>query len=176
MNQVNRSSQPLEFTTGTWVALALVVMVGLLSALSDAPDLEDLGYLHSDNPVILRVTGQTHEFPVLGVIVSPPDGWTYLSRTEDAIASKPTFVNLSGDAVLRLLSRDYYVWKEDAELKRCRYGQAIVDWTDTEPREVGKLSREGQGLTVVAITRTGKPHQNPSVADFCAAIRFMGSK
>ncbi len=86
-----------------WVAVACLGGVALYESLPTDPASSTLEYLHSDKPVVVRLSDKSFEFPVLGARVSPPPNWVHLSTNDPAIAQQPTFLNVTEQLVLTIL-------------------------------------------------------------------------
>ena len=137
-------------------------MMGLAGLVTNQAKIQTLGYLDRDDPVVVRSAATTHHFPVLGISIALPSGWSYLAVTDDVLATRPTFVNESAHTIVRIHASPVATWPDEVEAKH-RFGDALAQWIrlrgprldltihalggqlihtwdETDPRMVGRLS------------------------------------
>ncbi|MCP4885588.1 MAG: hypothetical protein P1U77_05945 [Rubripirellula sp.] len=164
-------SQPLELTAPIWIGMAIVVLLGVVNqwrqfngvrTLNPTPALE-----------IKRHLASTHQFPGLGVEIALPEGWAYLSVTEDTNATAATLVHSVSQSIVSFRANRLEEWppkghatKEDTfenieidwvSLKVPRIirlddgfenGAVLqkyaIAWIDLDPRRLGRLIPRGE--------------------------------
>lgn len=171
-------SQPLELTRGVWVVLALILLLGVSRSLHDPRNAQTLRPWGETRLPILRQVGQTHNFSFLGIQILPVDGWTYLATTDDALADQPTFVNSSTQTIISLRLLTFGSWPPtDKETTQKEYGDVTIEWIELGNRRWGRLTQNAPGsdghVTLMVMTHRWKSTLNPSVDDFCRAIRLI---
>lgn len=125
----SQSSRSQSMSPITWVALACVGGLGLFESIKDPPLSPTLESVISGESVIVRLPERSFDFPVLAVRVNLPDGWTYLSTTNPALASKPTFVNESANLIVTLTSaHEVQNAAIDVPTEREEFDSCTVDW------------------------------------------------
>lgn len=171
------ASQPLELTTGVWITLGLVALLGISQLVHIDHGVRTLPPWE-DALIIARHDEQTHRFSFLGVEVQPAAGWTYLSTTDDVLADQPTFFNPETNSILTLRLMRYGTWPpSDTEVTIEAYGNITVEWIELGDRRWGKIrsnrsDSEGQ-VTILVMTHRYRSELNPSVREFCRAIRWL---
>jgi len=169
------ASQPHELTPLVWVALGIAVLVGVVNELSDKETVQMLD-MAKGKPIIIRSQAAVHRFPSLGVSVSLPSGWSYLSVTEDSLADRPSFVHESSHSLVRLQPFVFDSWppKELAqEPAMGTHPAGNLQWVTVDHRRLGRLSLKGIDVAVIAIQHDQVRHVNQIIADFCGGIRHL---
>ncbi len=90
-----------------WVAIGLLVLLGIRAALLDTVSISDspravLNYRGRGEWVPVRRTATDQRFETLGVRVRMPVGWTFLAKTDNDRSIRPTFVNESCHSIIQL--------------------------------------------------------------------------
>lgn len=168
----------LELTTGVWIALGLVVLLGVARAVRVDEQIRTIPPWGDDEPIIVRDVGQPHIFPFLGVEVLPVSGWTYLSITDDALADRPTFVHAASQTIISLRLMQFQQWPpNEMEVTRKEYGDVTIEWILVANRRWGRLTKSsGQSeghVTLMVMTHLRNAELNAPVSDFCRAIRWI---
>ncbi len=110
VNPTDPSSQPLELQPWLWIALGVVAIIGVAARIRDRDAVQTLDHLDGNQQIIVRTAAGTHVFPMLGIEVTLPEGWSYLSVTDDAMADAPTFVNETANSIVRLRPFGFLAW------------------------------------------------------------------
>ena len=103
MYRTDRSNRSLPISPLVWVAVAVLGCVSLYESLPKDPASNTLEYLHPDKPVVVRLSDESFDFPLLGARIVPPPDWVHLSTTNPALAQHPTFLNVKEHLVLTIL-------------------------------------------------------------------------
>lgn len=170
------SSQPHELTPLVWVALGIVVVVGAVNALSEKASVETLDTLHGGKPIVIRSQAAVHRFRCLGVSVSVPSGWSYLSIAEDSLADRPSFVHESTHSLVRLQPYHFDSWPPEdlaAEPVVGTHPSGNIEWVSVDHRRLGRLRLRGIDVAVIAIQHDHKDQINATIKDFCHGIRHL---
>lgn len=102
------SRQRLSLSPVMWVALAIVLVLGVRSAMKPNADASSesqfsvLNFLGRDRRVPVRSNDPFQQFSALGVRVRVTDGWTYLATESSDRAIRPTFVHVPSGATVQL--------------------------------------------------------------------------
>ncbi|MGI9473452.1 MAG: hypothetical protein ACR2NZ_18060 [Rubripirellula sp.] len=172
MNDTDTKSRPLELTPLMWVAIGIVALVGVVAVVDQEQSPRTLDYLSGEKPVIIRSTSETHRFPFLGVAITLPEGWSYLSVTDDAVAEKPSFVHEETGSILRLQRFGLETWPPaGAEMTSMLGGR--VEWVQIDHRRLGRLSLDELDLALIAITHKRGVELNDSINLFCEGIQRL---
>jgi hypothetical protein len=179
-NPTEPSSQALELTRWVWIALGLAALLGLSRGFRDQDHVRTLVSLDKENPVIVRLRGQTHVFPLIRIKVAAVEGWTYLSVTDDAMATQATFINESTNSIISLRQFRLRSWPPvEGEVTTRQYGDIAMEWVAVDHRRVGRITKEtplGEvDAIVMVMTHVRKSELNQSVEQFCQAIRWISS-
>ena len=101
-----------------WTVIAVVMSVGLIGSLRD-PGADDGPYRRSPGAYISedlfvdRDANQPIEFPELGLVVTPVDGWSCLTVPGTTSAHRYTFVNETTGLIARLTRDPLASWSSD---------------------------------------------------------------
>jgi hypothetical protein len=179
-NPTEPPSQALELTRWVWIGLGLAALLGLSRGFRDHDPVRSLVSLDKENPVIVRLRGQAHVFPRIRIKVAAVEGWTYLSVTDDVMATQPTFVNVSTHSIISLRQFRFRSWPPaEGEVTTRQYGEITMEWVGVDHRRVGRITKETpQGevdAIVMVMTHVRKSELNPSVEEFCQAIGWISS-
>ena len=114
------------------------------------------------------------------VEVAAVEGWTYLSVTDDVMATQPTFINESNNTIISLRQFRLRSWPPvEGEVTTRQYGEIAVEWVSVDHRRVGRITKKTpQGevdAIVMAMTHVRKSELNHAVVEFCHAIRWISS-
>lgn len=183
---MQHSNRTLTTSPLAWVALACVGGLGLYESIREPPVSRTLEFTNKDDLLVVRATGRSFDFPILGAQVTLPDRWTYLSTTAPGLAEAPTFVNLSTHAIVRLRSAWGIEWdSQQFEPIEQQIGDVVIDWikpdvdqhavvatlldievsiqwSDKPFRRVGRLSRGELALIVMAVSPQDKANKDVS--------------
>jgi len=166
-------SQPHELTPLMWVALGTVVVVGAVNALSEKGTVKMLDMPNGGKPIIIRSQATVHRFPSLGISVSLPSGWSYLSVTEDSLAARPSFVHESSHSLVRLQPYVFDSWPPEelaAEPETGTHPAGKLEWVRVDHRRLGRLSLKGIDVAVIAIQHDHMDDLNEIIKHFCCGI------
>ena len=159
-------------TPVVWVALGVVLLVGLFTYSDKQRSPRTLDFLNVEKPIIIRSSDATHHFPYLGISVTLPDGWSYLSVTDDAVAERPSFVQEATRSIIRLQRFGVETWPPaDTEVETTPLAKGSVEWVQVDHRRLGKLSLGNLSLALIVITHTRGAELNQSIDEFCRGIR-----
>lgn len=160
-----------------WIALLVVAVLAVARGLGGLDDSPMLGYFEDRQPVIIRATAPEHTFPKLGIRIAPPDGWTYLSLADDAVADRLTFVNESTHCIISFRRFRLPSWPPaDTQPVVQRYGEFDIQWVQRDHRCIGRLTRAEVDLAIMVMThQTGSP-RDESTDEFCAAIEILETR
>ncbi len=112
-----------------WVAVAGVIGIGLYEVIKEPSSARTLEYMNGEDLVVVRLPGQSFEFPMLDVRIRLPDDWTYLSTTDPALETGPTFVNSKSQSIVKLRATWGVQWNGDpADLIRQELGDTVIQW------------------------------------------------
>ena len=165
-------SERLVLSRPFWVAMSIVAMLGIFQRADRAAKPDTLDYLDGDRPPIIRMRRQVHRFDALGIEVTPPRGWIYLSRQDTATADQVTFVCIAAGTIVQIERYAYAEWPPvERELRPGRYAGVEIVWIDVDHRRLGRLTGESSDLAV----KTYSMHANgasTAVKGLCDAIRF----
>jgi hypothetical protein len=118
-----------------------------------------------------------HAFPSLGIRIAPPEGWTYLSLTDDAIADRPTFMNESTHSIISLRRFRLRSWPPtDGELVTQKYGDFDIQWVEADHRWIGRLTNAEIDLAIMVMTHKRRFPRNESIDEFCQAIQLLDTR
>lgn len=174
VNRNDSSSQALELTPWVWIVLALAALLAMARWISDRDELQTLVYLEKDDPVIVRASVGTHYFPRLGIQVTLPEGWSYLSVTDDATADQLTFVNESTHSIVSLRRFLFQSWPPfESNTVTEQYGEVAIEWINVDHRGVGRLTAGDVEVTVMAMTHARKSQRNQSIDELCKGIGVL---
>lgn len=174
MNPTDHSSEPLELRPWLWVALGVVVIIGLDARIRD----HDAARARVDGQeqVIVRTEPGIHVFPILGIQVTPPEGWSYLSVADDEMADQPTFVNESTDSIVRLRPFRFREWPPiDAEILKCQYANITIEWIEADHRRIGRFTQGEVDVSLLVMTHSHRSKLNESVEALCQSIEVIGA-
>lgn len=108
--QTTESRQRLTMSPVMWVALSIVLLLGVRSALkpvgnagaASESQFSVLNFLGDDRRVPVRSSDPVQVFETLGVRVRVADGWTYLATKSSDRTIRPTFVHVPSGATVQL--------------------------------------------------------------------------
>ena len=171
MTKPEDHSRPLEMTRLVWVALAVVALIGVVKIADQEQRLSTLGSFGSEESVIIRSDEGSHQFPFLGVAVNLPEGWSYLSVTEDAVAERPSFVHEESGSIVRLQRFALKTWPpSDTEVETSEMDKGTVEWVQIDHRRLGRLTVGQIDLTVIALTHGRGKELHSAIDRFCKEI------
>jgi hypothetical protein len=174
VTRIDPSSQPLSLTPLFWILLALVAALGVACWLGNGDEVTMLGYLEDEQLVIIRANAAEHTFPSLGIKIAPPEGWTYLSLTDDAIADRPTFMNESTHCIISIRRFQLRSWPPtDGQPITQRYGDFDIQWMEVDHRCIGRLSKAEIDLAILVMTHKRGSLRDKSIDEFCQSIRLL---
>lgn len=171
MSPTEHLPQPLEMRPWLWIALALIAITGVANW-KGAPDpLRTIDHLNTSEIAIVRQVAKSHVFSTLGIKVETPDGWTYLSVTDDSIADQPTFVNASTDTIVSVRPFRFREWPPiPAEITKRESPGFVIEWVKLDHRRAGRISTGDVDVVLLVLTHRHKSRLNSSVTEFCEAI------
>ncbi len=168
------TSEPLRLTQPFWIALGFVLLVGVAGRMRGRGEVETLPYMHRERPVAVPAIGQTHFFPQLGIAVTPPEGWSYLSLTDDSVADRPTFVHRSAHSIVALRPFRLVSWPPNQhEVIDIRHAHVAIEWVPVDHRRAGRFTENGSDVLILVITHQLKSKMNPEVGSFCDGIQLI---
>lgn len=175
MNPTDSSSQPLELQPWLWVALGAVAIIGVAARFRDRDELRTLDPFDGDQQIVVRTTASKHAFPILGIQVTLPDGWSYLSVTDDAIADEPTFVNEIAASIVGIRPFRFRAWPPiEAKIEKRQYDNFTIEWVEMDHRRIGRFTQGDVDISLWVLTHTHKSRLNDAVDDLCHSIVLIG--
>lgn len=175
MNPADPSSQPLDLQPWLWVALGAVAILALEARIRDRNEMRTPDGLDG-NQIIIRTSGANHTFPILGIKLALPEGWSYLSVTDDAYADEPTFVNESAHSIVNLRPYRFRAWPPiDAKIESRQYARFTIEWVELDHRRIGRFTQGDADVSVLVMTHSHKSRLNNAVNDLCDSIELIGA-
>lgn len=166
----------LELTRPMWIALGLVLLIGLQRFVSPQVENEQLGYLNPKRISVQRSTDTLHVFNQLGIQVPVSDGWAYLSTSQDAIAMAPTFSHAESGSILRLQPFHLEQWPpEDSVSQQIDDGGFQMLWVPVGRLLVGRLILGDSDLAVVVMGHGRGSQISNEILDFCRRVQSVDS-
>jgi len=157
-----------------WVAIALLVAMAIVSATRDDHSGRTLDYLNKGEMIVIRSTASTHRFPVLGIEVGSPQGWSYLSVENDATAAQPTFVNEAEMVIVKFVPFRIVNWSADQqEGKKRQYGDVTIEWFVVDHRQLGRFTQAEVDVAILVINHSEDADINESIGSLCSSIRVL---
>lgn len=166
MNATTETTPPrqrLSLSPMMWVAISIVVMLGVRTIANPAGDADAssasrlgvLNFLGNDRRVPVRMNDSVQVFDALGVRVRVGDGWTYLATESSDLAIRPTFVHVPSGAAVQLFPMAKL--PEDADSLQSA-GSGQVQWVS-----IGQTIRidapDGDRGTVPLAWHSGDPRR-----------------
>lgn len=162
----------LELTTPMWIALGLVLLIGLQQMVSTPSSSNELMYLSPDRTTVHRSTEALHQFEQLGIEVEVSEGWTYLSTTQDRLAMSPTFSHPVSGSILRLQPFHLDQWPpENSESQKIDDGDLRMLWVQVGRLLVGRLISGEADLAVVVMDHDNGESVASEILDFCRRVQ-----
>lgn len=135
--------QRLSLSPVMWVALSIVLVLGVRSAMNSKVDgtpesqFGVLNFLGHDRRVPVRSNDPVQVFETLGVRVRVSDGWTYLATESSDRAIRPTFVHVPSGATVQLFP-----------MAKLPDGADVLDGGDSGPVSSGSVQWVSIGQTI----------------------------
>jgi len=120
---MNAPQQPLEISRPMGTVFAIVMGIALIGELEQIGNLEQRDDLATPNDTrawreeyfqsaltVTRHTNAVVEFPRLGVVFTPADGWSCLTTVEPHLETRPTWVNEKAGLIARLSHFPFADW------------------------------------------------------------------
>ncbi len=176
VNPTDPSSQPLQLQPWLWIALGAVAIIGLADRIRDRDEVQRLDHLDGNQQIIMRTAAGTHVFPILGIQVTLPKGWSYLSVTDDAMAYQPTFVNETANSIVSLRPFGFRSWPPiEAKIVNGQYANFTIEWIEIDHRRIGRFTHGDVDVSVLVMTHSHKSRLNEAVVDLCQSIELIGA-
>lgn len=162
--------QSLHLPRPVWIALALIAVLAVAQWLNPS-DVRTLDFL---NDQVVRFNESEHQFPLLGVAIRQPAGWTYLSKSGDQSAKKVTFVNQSDCSLINVSKFQFVDWPPvDRPLNLETYGDVEIEWFTLGHRRVGRLKCGDVDLCFKVITHRRDSQLTDAVREFCRGLWLL---
>lgn len=153
-----------------WIVFGIVAIIGIVNRLGNPNPVRYLDYIH-DKEIILRSKDTVHSFPGLGIDVALPEGWSYLSRRDDAIAVDLVFVNESQHSIAKVQPFRFVSWPPiEVEIETRQYANVMIEWFPHRQMQVGCLLNEKVGVVVMVMAHARNSQLTESVEAFCDSI------
>ena len=115
---MNPDQKQIEITKPMWTVIAVVMGVGLIGSLREPGADERLerrspGAYISEDLTVERHANRPVEFPELGLVVTPVEGWSCLTVSDTTSAHRHTFVNESTGLIARLNRHPLVSWSSE---------------------------------------------------------------
>ena len=176
VNPTDHSSEPLELRPWLWVALGVVAIIGLAARIRDHDEARARDHVDGQQQVIVRTEPGIHVFPMLGIQVTPPEGWSYLSVADDEMADQPTFVNETADSIVSLRPFRFREWPPiEAEIVNCQYTNITIEWIEADHRRIGRFTQGDVDVSLLVMTHSHRSKLNESVEALCQSIELIGA-
>lgn len=176
VNPTDPSSQPLELRPWLWIGLGAVAIIGLAARMRDRDEAQTLDHLDGNQQIIVRTAAGNHVFPILGIQVTLPEGWSYLSVTDDAVAYQPIFVNETATSIVSLRPFGFRSWPPiEAKIVNRQYANFTIEWIEVDHRRIGRFTQGDVDVSLFALTHSHKSKLNKAVDDLCHSIELVAA-
>ena len=150
--------------------LGIVALIGLANRFGDPNPVQSLEYIH-DKEIILKSSGVAHYFPVLGIGVELPEGWSYLSRRDDVTAVDLIFVNESQHTIVKIQPFRFTQWPPfETETEVRQYENVLIEWLPFRQMQIGRLQSENVDVVLMVMAHVRDSQLTESVGTFCDSI------
>lgn len=166
--------RPVEISPLMWVALGVVVLIGIRQYASEPSSGGFLNYLNPNQITVSRSEDAEHQFPRLGVQVAVSDGWTYLATSHDSQVFSPTFSHAKSNLILRLQPFHIEQWPpEGVQPDLVEVDGTEMLWVPVGRLLVGRWVSGEADLAVVVMGHQQKKGVPPEVIDFCRRVQVI---
>ncbi|MBL6726122.1 MAG: hypothetical protein ISQ09_13650 [Rubripirellula sp.] len=171
-NDTKHEPRPLTLRFPMWVALGLVLLIGIQKYATKPQSTQHLGYLEPARLTVRHSEDTVHTFNRLGISVDVANGWAYLSISEDQSALSPTFSHASSGTILRLQPFHLEQWPpEGSESQKVDEGSFEMLWVPVGRLLVGRLILGDVDLAVVVMDHQQGELVSSEILDFCRRVQ-----
>jgi hypothetical protein len=134
------------------------------------PEVRTLDFLGDQ---LIRVRHSTHVFPRLGISITTPAGWTYLSVRDDASADSLTFVNEAEQSIVQISRFRFVSWPPlERPIENRVFSGIESEWISADHRQVGRLTQGPVDLCLIVISHRRNSAFTAPVEELIEAIRL----